>query len=74
MPFAVTWTHLETVTLNELCQRNTIINDIAYMWNLKNGTNQPIYKTYIESQLQKRNLQLSKRKGGVGADNLGDWN
>ena len=26
--------------------------DIAYMWNLKkNGTNEPIYKTEIESQM-----------------------
>ena len=25
--------------------------DTAYMWNLKNGTNEPIYKTEIESQM-----------------------
>ena len=34
------------------------------MWNLKNDTNEFIYKT--ESQTQKTNLQLPKQKGQGG--------
>ena len=40
--------------------------DITYMWNLKNNTNELIYKTEIDSQTQKTNLQLPKGKGGGG--------
>ena len=37
------------------------------MWNLKNGTNEPIYKTEIESQKQKTKLMITKgAKGGGG--------
>ena len=36
-------------------------NDIVYMWNLKSGTNKPIYKT--ESQMWKTNLWLLKGGG-----------
>ena len=39
--------------------------DIAYMWNQKKGTNELIYKTEIELQMLKINLQLpgGKRQG-----------
>ena len=41
-------------------------HDIAYMWNLKkNGTNEPIYKTEVESQMQKTNLWLPRGKEGT---------
>ena len=40
---------LEIVILSEVRQRKTY--DTTYMWNLKNGTNEPIYKTEIESQM-----------------------
>ena len=30
--------------------------DITYMWNPKYGTNEPIYKTEIDSQIQKSHL------------------
>ena len=40
---------------------------ITYMWNLKkNGTNERIYKTEIESQTLKTNLWLPKGKAGGG--------
>ena len=35
------------------------------MWNLKNDANELIYKTEIESQMQKRNLWSPGGKGGV---------
>ena len=28
-----------------------MLYDIAYVWNLKSGTNEPIYRTEIESQM-----------------------
>ena len=33
------------------------------MWNLKKGTNELIYETEIESQMQKTNLWLPEGKG-----------
>ena len=41
------------------------------MWNLKYDTNKLIYKTEIESQIQKTNVWLLKRKGG--GVKLGVW-
>ena len=40
--------------------------DITYKWNLKNDTNELIYKTEIDLQTQKAYLRLSKRKGREG--------
>ena len=40
------------------------------MWNLKNDTNELIYKTEADLQTQKTNLSLPKGKGG-GRDKLG---
>ena len=41
LPFTATWMDLENV-LSEVSQRKT---NIYHMWNLKNTTNEPIYKT-----------------------------
>ena len=49
IPFAATWVDLEIIILSEARQRQ-ISYDIAYMWNLKNDTNELIYKTEIDSQ------------------------
>ena len=57
----------------KLDRERQISYDITYMWNLKkNGTNELIYKTEIESQIQETNLWLLKEKG-EGRDELGDW-
>ena len=37
--------------------------DITYMSNLKCGTNELSYTTEVESQMQKKNLQLPESKG-----------
>ena len=42
------------------------------MWNLKSSTNELIYKTETDSQTQKINLWLPKRKDGE-RDKLGVW-
>ena len=46
--------------------------NITYMWNLKNDTDELIYKTETYSQTQKINLCLPKRKS-VRTDKLGFW-
>ena len=38
----------------------------TYMWNLKTDVDELIYKTEVDSQTKKRNLSLSKGKGGKG--------
>ena len=53
MPFAATWMDLETVIVGEVSQTET---DKHHMILLicgiyKTGTNEPIYKTEIESQI-----------------------
>ena len=41
--------------------------DVAYIWNLKHGTNELIYKREIRVQMKKTNLWLpgGKRQGGI---------
>ena len=43
MPFATTWMELETLISKSERERQ-IPYDIAYMWNLKYSTNEPIYR------------------------------
>ena len=57
---------LEIITLIELSEKEKDKYDITYMWNLKYGTNELTYKTETDSQTQKTNLRLPKRKGGGG--------
>ena len=50
-----------------------ISHDIAYMQNLKNDTNELIYKTEIDSQPERMNLWLPGEKGWGVRDRLGIW-
>ena len=54
MLFTATWEDLEVIILIEVNQRGKNKYDIIYMWNLKNDTNELIYKT--DSQKLKTNL------------------
>ena len=69
MPFAATWIDLEIVILKSDTERQ-ISYDITYMWNLKKGggTNELIYKTEVESRMQKTNLWLPGDGGGINCD------
>ena len=42
--------------------------DITYMWDLKNDTNEPIYKIETDSQMQKTNLLFPKGKEEGGTN------
>ena len=68
MPFAATWMELEIFILSEVRKRKTNTwNDITYTWNLKYGTNEPIYKTETDSQTWRTDLWLPRgREEGVG--------
>ena len=46
--------------------------DITYMWNLKYDTNELIYKTETDSQIQKTTYGNQRGSGG-GSDKLGVW-
>ena len=59
------WVDLESIMLSEVSQiqRGQILYDTTCMWNLKNHTNELIYKSEKDSQTFKRNLWLPKGKG-----------
>ena len=44
MPFAATWMQLEILILREVSQKEKDKYHITYMWNLKYGTDEPIYR------------------------------
>ena len=72
MPYAATQMDLEILSEVSQTEKRQISYDITYMWNLKNDTNEPIYKTETDSQTQKTNLWLPKGKR-VGRGKLGIW-
>ena len=65
MPSAATWMDLQIITLSEARKTESqILHDITYRWNVKNSTNELIYKSEMDSQTE--NLWLPKRKEGEG--------
>ena len=54
----------ENIILSEVSQTEKDKYYITYTWNLKNNTNESIYKTEADSQTPKTNLWLPKGKGG----------
>ena len=50
MPFAATWMKLDIVILNKSERERQIAYAITCVWNLKYGTNEPIYRTETDSQ------------------------
>jgi len=49
-PFATAWMELEILILNKSERERQIPYDITYIWNLRNGTGELIYKTEADSQ------------------------
>ena len=59
---------LEIIILSKVSQKEKrqILYDITYMWNLKYGTNEPVYKTETDTDIKNR-LMVAKGEGkGVG--------
>ena len=64
MPCVVAWMDLEIFTLSEVKEKQ-ISYGITYMWNPKIGTNEPIYKTEIESDVENK-FMITKGEGRRG--------
>ena len=62
LAFSGTWMDIEIIILNEVNQKEKD-KYIIYMWNLKNYTNQSIYKTKTVSWTQRTDLWLLNGKG-----------
>ena len=60
--FAVIRMDLKNIMLNGIKpdRERQILDDITYMWNLKNKTNECVGKTETDSQIQKTKLGLLK--------------
>ena len=72
MPSAATWMDLEIIILSKVSQKEEDIPyHTTYMWNLKYDTNEFIYKTENDSQIQRTDLWLPKLE--AGRDGLGIW-
>ena len=70
MPFAATWMNLEVIIISK-SEKNKQ-HDITYMQNLKNDTNELIYKTEIHSQTENKfMLTIWDNRGQQGRDKLG---
>ena len=54
-------------------QTNAILYHLHEEPNLKNDTNELIYKIETDSQVSKLSLWLSKGETWRGGDKLGDW-
>ena len=63
MSFTATWMELDSPTKSE---RERQMAYITYLWNLKYGTDEPIYRTEIVSQTMESRLVVAKRDEGVG--------
>ena len=49
LSFAATWVDLENIMISKISQTQ-ILYGITYMWNIRNNTNESIYKIETDSQ------------------------
>ena len=70
MPFAATWMELETLVRSKSERQRP--HDITYIWNLINGTNEPIYRKETNSWTWRTDLWLPRRREREW-DGLGIW-
>ena len=73
MPFAVTQVDLEIIILSQVSQKekDKYYHDITYMWNLKYSTNQHIYETKTDAQIQR--TDWLPRGWGLESEGFGVW-
>ena len=56
---------VSSINISSLYREMQMPYDITYMWNLKYGTNEPIYKTETDSQTWRKELWFP---GGEGEE------
>ena len=67
MPFPDIWMDLETVIESEISQiEKQISHNIAYMWNLENGTDKLFAKQKKRNRCRGQMYGYQGRKGKVG--------
>ena len=66
MPFAATQMHLEIVTLSEVSQKETISYDITCVWNWLYDTDEQIYKTKADLDIENRLVIAKGKRVGEG--------
>ena len=63
MPFAATWVQPEIITGSEVGQKERQTSqNITYMWSLTRGTDEPIPRTGTDSQPERADLWLPRRR------------
>ena len=73
MPFAATWMmQLKIIILSEITQKYKDKYSSSYMWNLKYGTNEPIYKAGADSHHREQTCGFQGEQGREW-DGLGVW-
>ena len=77
--FVEMWMHLETIIQSEVSQKEE--NKYRILTHIcetqKNGTDEPVSRAEVETQMQRTNVQKPMRGSGGGwqwwCDELGDW-
>ena len=68
LPFAAARMDLEVIILSEVSQtKRQISYGITYMWNIKYDTNELIYKTETDSDIENK-LMITKEELGGGTN------
>ena len=57
MPFIATWMQLEILIQSKSEREKQIPYDITFVWNLKCGTNEPVYRTETDQIARKQAIQ-----------------
>ena len=66
MPFAGTGIQLEILILSEVSQtEKDKYHVISHMWDLKYGTNEPVYRTETDSDMENRTVVAKPEGEGV---------
>ena len=73
MPFAATWVQLEILIQSEVRseRKRQTPEDITYMWNMKYGKSQHIYKIETDSQTWRTDLWFPRLRGMRWTESLG---
>ena len=72
MPFATTQMDPEIIMLSKSEREWQRLYDVIYMWNPKYDTNELMYETEIDTDIENK-LMVTKGEEKQGRDKLGAW-